>query len=238
MAASTDDGRRDPLPLVLVVLTVTTGLVDAISVLGLGRVFTANMTGNVVFFGFAVGGAKGFEAPRYIVALAAFLAGAALGGMLGKALSGATRRRWLLTVAVVECGLLGAAALVAIGYDIESLVPTAKLYALILLTALAMGLRNATVRQLRVPDLTTTVLTLTLTGLAADSSIAGGGNVLWGRRLAAVLSILVGAIIGTVLVITTGLSLPLAVTGLFVLIATAAYALHPASRIVAGKADR
>jgi uncharacterized membrane protein YoaK (UPF0700 family) len=127
---------------------------------------------------------------------------------------------------------------VAVGYDIESLIPTAKLYALIILTALAMGLRNAKVRQLRVPDLTTTVLTLTLTGLAADSSIAGGGNVHWGRRLAAVLSIFVGAAVGTALVITTGLSLPLLITGQCVLIATAAYALHPASRIVAGKGDR
>ena len=43
--------RHDPLPLILVVLTVTTGLVDAVSVLGLGRIFTANMTGNVVFLG-------------------------------------------------------------------------------------------------------------------------------------------------------------------------------------------
>ena len=48
--------RSDPLPWVLVVLTVTTGLVDAVSVLGLGRVFTANVTGNVVFLGFAAAG--------------------------------------------------------------------------------------------------------------------------------------------------------------------------------------
>jgi uncharacterized membrane protein YoaK (UPF0700 family) len=56
--------RADPLPWVLVVLTVTTGLVDAVSVLGLGQVFTANMTGNVVFLGFAAVGAPGFSISR------------------------------------------------------------------------------------------------------------------------------------------------------------------------------
>jgi hypothetical protein len=57
---------KDPLPLVLIVLSAVTGLVDAVSVLGLGQVFVANMTGNTVFLGFAVGGAPGFEVPRYV----------------------------------------------------------------------------------------------------------------------------------------------------------------------------
>src|SRR3989454_10854979 len=64
---------------------------------------------------------------------------------------------------------LFAAALTALGYDGEHLAPVARLYSLIGLTAVAMGLRNATVRRLAVPDLTTTVLTLTLAGLGADS---------------------------------------------------------------------
>ena len=41
----------------LMLLTTVTGLVDAASVLGLGRVFTGNMTGNVLLLGFAIGGA-------------------------------------------------------------------------------------------------------------------------------------------------------------------------------------
>src|SRR5689334_6034535 len=97
-----EDNGRDPLPAVLLVLTVVTGLVDAISVLGLGRVFTANMTGNVVFLGFAAAGAQGFSMPRCAMALAGFVAGAALGGRMGLTLSSASQRRWLLTVAVVE----------------------------------------------------------------------------------------------------------------------------------------
>ena len=115
--------RSDPLPWVLVVLTVTTGLVDAVSVLGLGRVFTANMTGNVVFLGFAAVGVPGFSIARAVVALAGFVVGALLGGYLGVAMAGVARRRWLLTVAVVEAGLFFVATWVAIGYDMVALTP-------------------------------------------------------------------------------------------------------------------
>ena len=87
-----------------------------------------------------------------------------------------------------------------------------------------MGLRNATVRRLAVPDLTTTVLTLTLTGVAADSSLAGGDNPRAGRRLASVALMFAGAALGTVL-LRLGLALPLVVSGACVLAATAYAAL-------------
>jgi uncharacterized membrane protein YoaK (UPF0700 family) len=74
-----------PLPWLLLLLSVTTGLVDAISVLGLGKVFTANMTGNIVFLGFAASGAPGFRVAPYLVAISAFLVGAAVAGRTGKA---------------------------------------------------------------------------------------------------------------------------------------------------------
>jgi len=231
-----DKVERDPLPALLIVLTVVTGLVDAVSVLGLGRVFTANMTGNVVFLGFAAAGAEGFSIPRCVMALVGFIAGAALGGRLGLALSSGSRRRWLLTVAVFESGLFFAAALIATGYDVESLTPASPLHALIVLTAVAMGLRNATVRRLAIPDLTTTVLTLTVTGLAADSALAGGMNPRWARRLASVAAIFVGAAFGAVLLFDVGLSMTLFFTGALVLLATLAYAAHPASAAVASPA--
>ena len=225
--------QHDPLPLILVVLTVTTGLVDAVSVLGLGRIFTANMTGNVVFLGFAVAGVPGFSVARAAVSLVGFLVGAIIGGRLGVAMAGGSRRRWLLTVAVVEAGLLFAAAWVAIGYDLDTATPVTGLYAMIVFTAVAMGLRNATVRRLAVPDLTTTVLTLTLTGIAADSALAGGSNLRWGYRLASVVSIFAGAAIGAVLLSAGGLPLPLVVTGACIVLATVVYAVHPASRLAA-----
>jgi len=91
------------LPVLLVVLTITTGLIDAVSVLGLGRVFTANMTGNIVFLGFALARVPEFSARRSLAALAAFLVGALIGGRLGTRLD-RSRRRWLLSVAVIESG--------------------------------------------------------------------------------------------------------------------------------------
>jgi uncharacterized membrane protein YoaK (UPF0700 family) len=117
-----------------------------------------------------------------------------------------------------------------------TLTPVPGLYALILLTAVAMGLRNATVRRLAVPDLTTTVLTLTLTALAADSTLAGGRSPRHGRRLAAVLAIFAGSAVGAVLVSLGGLTLPLMVTGACIVLVTLAYAAHPASKMVSSEA--
>lgn len=116
--------------------------------------------------------------------------------------------------------------------DADALAPVGRLYALIAVTAVAMGLRNATIRHLAVPDLTT-VLTLTLTGLAADSSLAGGSNPRWVRCLASVASIFVGSVVGAWLVYTSGLALPLVVAGACILLVTAAYAVHPASATAA-----
>lgn len=222
-------GSAAPLPWLLLLLSVTTGLVDAISVLGLGKVFTANMTGNIVFLGFAAAGTPGFLVAPYLVAILSFLIGALVAGRTGKAHAGRPLRRWLLVAAFIEAGLFWMAAVVALGFDVASQTPGASLYAIIALTGLAMGFRNATIRQLKVPDLTTTVLTLTLTGLAADSSLAGGANPNWSRRVGGVLAILAGAALGAVLVMRMGLAFPLALTGALVLAGTAACARHPAA---------
>jgi uncharacterized membrane protein YoaK (UPF0700 family) len=73
---------RHPLARALLVLTFTTGLVDAVSFLGLGRVFTANMTGNVVLLGFGIAGSGGLPVLAPLVSLGSFLVGAAAGGVL------------------------------------------------------------------------------------------------------------------------------------------------------------
>jgi uncharacterized membrane protein YoaK (UPF0700 family) len=210
----------------MLTLSVATGLVDAISVLGLGKVFTANMTGNIVFLGFAAAGTPDFHAVSYLVAIAAFLLGALVAGRTGKAQAAQPLRRWLLIAALVEAGLLWTAAIVAIDFDIATQTPGTRLYAIIALTAVTMGFRNSTIRQLKIPDLTTTVLTLTLTGLAADSRLAGGANPNMGRRIAAVVAIFVGAFIGAVLVSRWGLPLALLLAGALVLAGTAACAVH------------
>lgn len=226
---TTDTIAAPPFLWLLLLLSVTTGLVDAISVLGLGKVFTANMTGNVVFLGFAVSGAPGFNIAPYLFAIASFMLGALVAGQIGKRHAGAPVRRWLLAAASVEAALLWIAAVVAIGFDVEMQTPGSSVTIIIVLTGLAMGFRNGTIRQLKVPDLTTTVLTLTITGLAADSSLAGGANPNWARRIGSVAAIFLGAAIGAYLVTHGGLVAPLILAGGLIFTGTVACTLHPAA---------
>lgn len=214
------------LPLSLFVLTVTTGLIDGVSVLGLGRVFTANMTGNIVFLGFALAAVPGFSPSRSLLALGAFLVGAVVGGRLAVRFAG-SRRRWFFVAGLTEAVLLFAAGLIAVGFDPRALKLGPRVNLLIALTAVAMGVRNATVRRLAVSDLTTTVLTLTLTGLGADSSLAGGSNPRWARRLASVCAMLGGAVIGGLLVRSGATAEALGLAGLLALAATLLYVLRP-----------
>ena len=186
------------LPLLLHIATVITGLIDAISYLALGHVFTANMTGNVVFLAFAVAGAPGLSITRSLTALVAFLIGAVIGGRLATRLAELVRPNWVTTALIMESALLLASTLVAINFH-DSSGNRFQSYSIIVLTACAMGIRNATVRKMAIPDLTTTVLTLTITGLAADSRFAGGTSPRWHRRLLAVLLMFFGAAIGTLL---------------------------------------
>ena len=203
------DDREGLLPPLLFVLTVVTGLVDAVSYLALGHVFVANMTGNVVFLGFAVAGAPDFSIPASLTAIAAFLVGALAGGRLGSSMA-QQRSRFLGIAILAELGLVAIALLVAIATaDVNA---DLVRYGLIVLLALAMGLQNATARSLAVPDLTTTVLTLTLTGLAADSTLAGGTNPRWSRRLLATGAMFLGALVGAFLVLHIGVSAALALT--------------------------
>lgn len=149
--------RTDPLPKVLITLTAVTGIVDAVAFLGLGQVFTAFMTGNILFLGFAVAGGEGLTPLGSLTALAGFAVGAVAGSRLGVA-TAARRRRWLLISATLASALLVAAALAAIGLRTVrgDLVP--RHYAVIALTALAMGIRSATMWRLGA-SLNTTLVT-------------------------------------------------------------------------------
>jgi uncharacterized membrane protein YoaK (UPF0700 family) len=217
------DERHGPLPALLLVLTVVTGLVDAVSYLKLGHVFVANMTGNIVFLGFAIAGATDFSLPASVVAVGAFVAGALMGGRLG-ASAGKHRGRLLAIAIYIQIGLVGAAFIASTQATDFDTGPGR--YVLIVFLGLAMGLQNATARRLAVPDLTTTVLTLTLTGLAADSPLAGGKSANSARRLMATLTMLVGAGVGAVLIFQVGVSAALAVAlALLVLNGLAAYRL-------------
>jgi uncharacterized membrane protein YoaK (UPF0700 family) len=188
---------QHPLARALIVLTFTTGLIDAVSYLGLGRVFSANMTGNIVLLGFGIAGAGGLPVLGPLVSLGAFAVGAGVGGMLARQLGDHHTQHIARTLAI-EVLLLALAALVTAVLNVRP--NHLSGYLLIALMALAMGVRNATVRRIGVPDLTTTVLTLTITGLAADSPAAGGTGQGSARRIAAVVAMLVGAVVGGLLV--------------------------------------
>ncbi|MER6248993.1 YoaK family protein [Streptomyces griseorubiginosus] len=204
---------------VLLGLTVVSGLIDAVSYLGLEHVFTANMTGNVVVLGFAAAGAPGFSVAHTLTSLGSFVVGAMAGGRVAVRLRSGSRRTWARLTLAAEAVLLGVSAVVA--YAAPG--ATATAYTLIAVTAFAMGLRNATVRRLGIPDLTTTVLTMTLTGLAADSRAGGGPGTRSPRRTASVVAMVVGAGAGAWLVLHHGLALPLAIAaGLVAVLAAVA----------------
>jgi uncharacterized membrane protein YoaK (UPF0700 family) len=196
---------RNPLARGLLVLTFTTGLVDAVSYLGLGHVFVANMTGNIVLLAFGVVGAGGLPVVSPLISLAAFLLGAAAGGRLAARLADRHASHIANSLAI-EVALIAAAAVLAAVIDVHANAVSGDV--VIALLALAMGVRNATVRRLAVPDLTTTVLTLTMTGLAAESPLAGGTGKGTARRIAAVLAMFAGALAGALL-LKTSLVLPL-----------------------------
>ncbi|HYQ63157.1 YoaK family protein [Actinophytocola sp.] len=186
----------------LLVLTGVTGLIDAVSYLRLGHVFVANMTGNVVFLGLSLYPGGGLSPAASAVAIGAFLAGALLGGRLAT-MFGGRPRRWLALAFTTQAVIIAVTAIFFAA--LPALVATVPL-------AVAFGLQNATVRRLAARDLTTTVLTQTLTGLAADSVLAGGSGQNPYRRLWSVVAMLAGAATGALLLQVT-------VTGVLVLAA-------------------
>ncbi len=210
---------RHPLTRALLALTFTTGLVDAVSYLGLGKVFTANMTGNVVLLGFGIAGSGGLPVIAPLVSLAAFLVGSAGGGLLVGRI--ATRQPALMASALsIEVGLIAGAAVLAAATHVAPRSTVGDLA--IALMALAMGVRNAVVQSLEVPDMTTTVLTQLLSRFAAQSPFGGGSGKGSTRRLAAVTAMLTGGLAGALL-LKTSLSLTLGVAAALALVTAVLY---------------
>ena len=213
------DPRHGRLPVLLLTLTIVTGVVDAVSILELGRVFVANMTGNIVFVAFAVVGAPGFSLAASLIAVAGFLLGAGLGGPMSRRFD-ADRSELLAYGAVVELVLVTAGLIVAAA--VSRSMPAGAKDAIAGLLAVAMGLQNAVARKLAVPDLTTTVLTMALTGVAAD--LRAGASEAITRRLLSVVMMFGGAVVGSVLVIHTRTAAALAVAvALLLVVSTAAF---------------
>ncbi|MCZ0731285.1 YoaK family protein [Mycolicibacterium iranicum] len=180
----------------LLLLTFTTGLIDAVSVLALGHVFVANMTGNVVFLGFWFALRTVVDLTAAVVAFACFLLGAIVGGRLVRHLGGNVRV-WIATALGVEIILLVVLAILCgagvLRYDDDTkLVVIAGL-------ATAFGIQHSTARQFGIQELTTTVLTSTIVGIGVDSKLAGGSGARQRLRIAVVATMCVGALVGATL---------------------------------------
>lgn len=201
----------------MLALTFTTGIVDAVGYLGLDRVFTGNMTGNVVILGMALTGADGLPVVGPIIALVCFMAGAAVAGRTLRNQPVGWRTRNTVLFGVVGLILLLAAIptlVVGDRTDTLNFIVTGAL-------GLAMGMQAGAARHIGVKDVTTVVVTSTLVGLAFDSRFGGGsGNQPWFRRAGAVVLIGAGAAVGALL-LQVHVGLGMAVAAVITLIAAA-----------------
>ncbi|MFV2179718.1 YoaK family protein [Actinomadura sp. LOL_016] len=186
-------GTRDhgPLPAYLIVLTGVTGLIDAVSYLEFGNVFVANVTGNVIFFGFRLGG-RGEATGTFMATIVStvFCAGAAFGGRL-KFARLLHRGHLLAAGATVQACAFAVAALVT---TILGHTPALDRQVLIPLLAASMGWQFSIVRRVDVPGFRTVVITTALTSLFADTGRPRGQSV---RKGLSVVALLVGATTGT-----------------------------------------
>jgi uncharacterized membrane protein YoaK (UPF0700 family) len=209
---SKQDEHHALLPL-LFGLTLVSGVIDAVSYLQLGRVFVANMTGNIVLLGFAFAGAPYISIQGSLLALAAFMIGAVIGGRLSR-LHGESGPRLLSVATTAKIVFMLVAAAIAVAYGTAGLAA----YAIIVILGVSMGVQNAVVRSLSVPDITTTVVTQTITGIASDSPLAGGTNTRVRRRIGSVVIMFAGALIGAFISYRAGVAAALAFAAVTIII--------------------
>jgi uncharacterized membrane protein YoaK (UPF0700 family) len=186
----------------LLLLTASTGAVDAASYLGLDRVFTGNMTGNVLFIGFAIVGVGGIPLLNNLVALAAFAAGSVLGGRL---VARGHRERSLPRRSAIVLGSGAALLLVlAIVWLVAGRLGTPVQLVVTALLAVVMGCQVAAVKPIGNSDVTTIVVTNTIANLARESRAGGGAGDRWLSRLLAVVAMAAGAAVGALGVAVAG----------------------------------
>ncbi|OBG12600.1 hypothetical protein A5765_14695 [Mycolicibacterium celeriflavum] len=177
----------------LLLLTFATGLVDAVSVLKLGHVFVANMTGNVIFLGFWFVPHSSVDVTAALVAFVSFVTGAVVSGRFARHL-GTDVRRWLAITLSFEVLMLVALSVLA-GAGVLDYQDNRKLL-LIAGLAVTFGVQNSTAQQFGIQELSTTVLTTTIVRIGFDSRLAGGSGDREKLRYSVVLTMCGGAIVG------------------------------------------
>lgn len=192
--------KHGPLPALLVMLMISSGLVDACTFLGLNRVFVANMTGNVVFSGFAVAGEPRHQLWAHLLALASFVTGAWTEGRVAARIREPRRRLFHLTA--THAALVAAALAVVLLAGEQG---TGPAVALIVLLGYGMGMQNAVALRMAVPDLVNiTVVTSIVTRLVSQEREA------WRRRACAVTAMFAGGLLGAALYLSAGMAAALA----------------------------
>lgn len=192
------DQARLHLALMLI-LTFSTGVVDAIGYLGLDKVFTANMTGNVVILAMGLTGQDGLPIVGPIVALAGFVVGATIAGRLLRGVPKGWHRRDTLVLGGVAALLL--IALIPTAFITTTPATPSLGLPVTALLAVAMGMQAGAARHIAVTDVTTVVITSTLAALAFDSRLGRSTGQTWFRRLAAVTLLALGALSGAALLL-------------------------------------
>jgi uncharacterized membrane protein YoaK (UPF0700 family) len=215
------DEQHGPLPALLLALTVLAGVVDATSILRLGHVFVATMTGNLVFIGLAAAGAKGFAVGVSALALGGFVVGALVGARACQA-ARSHRGLALRNVLVVKLCLGGAVTLVA--FVTGPRFPTGARDAMVVLLAMSMGAQLAAIRYLKVPDLLTVVLTMTLIGALTERG-SGWDDPAVVRRGLGLVAFALGALFGALLIRHVGVAAALSF-GLAIIVASTVAAHH------------
>jgi uncharacterized membrane protein YoaK (UPF0700 family) len=223
------DEAHGPLLALLLALTVLAGVVDATSILRLGHVFVATMTGNLVFLGLAAAGAKGFAVGTSALAVGGFVVGVLIGARACRAAS-SQRGLALRNVLGVKLWLGGAVTVIAILTGPHF--PVGSRDAMLILLAMSMGAQLAAFRYLKVPDLLIVVLTMTITGALTEHG-HGWTEPAMLRRGLALLAFAVGALSGALLILNLGVAAALSF-GLAIIIATT-IAAHRVSRAATGR---
>lgn len=196
MASAAPLVRSDRLNLTLMLaLTFSTGVVDAVGYLGLDRVFVGNMTGNVLILGMGLAGADDLPVVGPLVALAAFAVGAIVAGAVMRGAAAG----WNGRVTVVLCGVAVAHAAAAIPTGIASELTPVAFFSAVALLSVAMGAQAGIARHLAVADVPTVVITSTLVGLAFESKLGMNVPQRWRRRFFAIACMVGGAVVGALL---------------------------------------
>ncbi|PRY67552.1 uncharacterized membrane protein YoaK (UPF0700 family) [Glaciihabitans tibetensis] len=177
----------------LLLLTASTGAIDAVSYLALDRVFTGNMTGNVLFIGFALVGVAGIPLLNNIIALLGFVVGSIVSGrIVGRG------HQEKLPLASAWVLLVGGALAIGLGifWTVLGDLPHLAILVITFLLAVVMGGQVSAVKPVGNSDITTIVVTNTLANLARDSRLGGGKGQAWVHRLLAVVMMGLGAALG------------------------------------------